>query len=135
MYTWLPAFQIEPQGISKDIFFLRKISPELTSTANPPHLLRKIVPELTSVPIFLYFICGMPATAWPDKRCIYPYLASEPVNHRLLKWNSAWAQPLPHRAGPQRYLWKKGYLFNFPAYSWCFHLSTMTSTVKLSRYI
>uniref|UniRef100_A0A9L0JA77 Transcription factor 23 n=1 Tax=Equus asinus TaxID=9793 RepID=A0A9L0JA77_EQUAS len=26
-------------------------------------------PELTSVPIFLYFICGMPTTAWPAKRC------------------------------------------------------------------
>ena len=23
-------------------------------------LVRKIVPELTSVPIFLYFVCGMP---------------------------------------------------------------------------
>ena len=30
---------------------------------------RKISPELTSVPIFLYFICGMPTTAWPDKWC------------------------------------------------------------------
>ena len=29
--------------------------------------LRKIGPELTSVPIFLYFICGMSATAWLDK--------------------------------------------------------------------
>ena len=26
--------------------------------------LRKISPELTSVFIFLYFICGMPTTAW-----------------------------------------------------------------------
>src|SRR3712207_5546967 len=51
-------------------FFLRKISPELTSAANPPlFLLRKIGPELTSVPIFLYFICGMPATARLDKQC------------------------------------------------------------------
>ena len=31
--------------------------------------LRKISPELTSVPIFLYFICGTPATAWCAKRC------------------------------------------------------------------
>ena len=28
--------------------------------------LRKTGPELTSVPIFLYFICGTPATAWLD---------------------------------------------------------------------
>lgn len=28
--------------------------------------LRQISPELTSVPIFLYFIGGMPATAWLD---------------------------------------------------------------------
>ena len=41
--------------------FLRKISPELTSATNTPLLLlRKIGPKLTSVPIFLYFICGMP---------------------------------------------------------------------------
>ena len=43
-------------------------------------LLRKPGPELTSVPIFLYFICGMPATAWLDKRCIGPHLGSELVN-------------------------------------------------------
>ena len=30
--------------------------------------LRKISPELTSVPIFLYFICEKSATAWLDKR-------------------------------------------------------------------
>ena len=48
--------------------FLRKISPELTA-ANPPLLLRKTGPEPTSMPIFLYFICGMPATAWLGKQC------------------------------------------------------------------
>ena len=31
--------------------------------------LRKISPELTSVPILLHFICGMPTTAWLAKRC------------------------------------------------------------------
>ena len=30
--------------------------------------LRKTGPELTSVPIFFYFICGTPTTAWLDKR-------------------------------------------------------------------
>ena len=31
-------------------------------------LLRRTGPELTSMPIFLYFICGMPTTAWPAPR-------------------------------------------------------------------
>ena len=31
--------------------------------------LRKISPELTSMPIFLYFICGTPTTAWLAKQC------------------------------------------------------------------
>ena len=43
-------------------------------------LLRKTGLELTSVPIFLYFICGTPATAWLDRRCVGPHLGSEPVN-------------------------------------------------------
>ena len=30
---------------------------------------RKTGPELTSVPIFLYFLCGMPTTAWLDELC------------------------------------------------------------------
>ena len=32
-------------------------------------MLRKTGPELTSMPSFLYFICGTPATAWLAKRC------------------------------------------------------------------
>ena len=52
------------------IFFFWKISPELTSATNSPlFLMRKTDTELTSVPIFLYFICGMPATAWLAKWC------------------------------------------------------------------
>ena len=39
-------------------------------------------PELTSVPVFLYFICGTPVTAWLDKRCVYLCLGSEPANLR-----------------------------------------------------
>ena len=42
--------------------------------------LRKIGPELTSVPIFLHFICGTPATAWRDNRCIGLCLGSELAN-------------------------------------------------------
>ena len=30
------------------------------------------------MPIFLYFICGMPATAWLDKRCVGPQPGSGP---------------------------------------------------------
>ena len=66
---------------------LRKISPELTSAVNPPLFLRKTGPELTSVPIFFYFICGTPATAWFAKQCGGPHLGSEPVNPGLLKQN------------------------------------------------
>ena len=44
-------------------FFLRKISPELT-TANPPCFAEEDWLELTSMPIFLYFIRGTPTTAW-----------------------------------------------------------------------
>ena len=60
-------FHVVLKAFFLSFFFLRKISPELTSAANSPlFLLRKIVPELTPVPIFLYFIRGTPATAWLD---------------------------------------------------------------------
>ena len=61
------------------LFILRKISPELTSTTISPlfFFLRKIGPELTFVPVFLYFICGTPATAWLDKQCIGLHSGSE----------------------------------------------------------
>src|SRR3712207_8207985 len=41
------------------VCLLRKTHTELTSVANLPlfFFLRKISPELTSVPIFLYFVC------------------------------------------------------------------------------
>ena len=44
-------------------FLKKKISPELTTASPPLFLLRKPGPELTSMPIFLHFICGTPATA------------------------------------------------------------------------
>ena len=47
--------------VSVNFFLLRKISLLF--------LLRKTGPELTSMPIFLYFICGTPTTAWLAKRC------------------------------------------------------------------
>ena len=40
----------------------------LTSAANPLFA-EETGPELISVPIFFYFICGMPATAWLAKQC------------------------------------------------------------------
>ena len=68
--------------------YLRKVSPELTSAANPPlFLLKKSGPELTSMPIFLYFISGMPATTWLPKWCVGPHPESEPVNPGPPKWN------------------------------------------------
>ena len=51
-------------------------------------LLRKISPELTAAAtIFLYFICGTPATAWLSKCCVGPHLGSGPSNPRPLKQN------------------------------------------------
>ena len=63
------------------VFFLRKISPELTSAANPPLFAEEDSgPELTFTPIFLYFICGTPAIAWLDKCCVGLHPGSEPAN-------------------------------------------------------
>ena len=50
-------------------------------------LLRKTGSELMSMPIFLYFIRGTPATAWLDKRCVGSHPGSEPVNSRPQKRN------------------------------------------------
>ena len=41
-------------------------------------ILRKTGPELTSMPIFLYFICGTPTTAWLAKR------------RHVCAWDSNW---------------------------------------------
>ena len=58
--------------------------------------LRKIVPDLTSVPVFLYFVCGM-LPQHDLMKCLHP--GSKPMNPRPLKW-STWTQPLCHWAGP-----------------------------------
>ena len=47
--------------------FLRKISPEVT-TASPPLFSEEAWPWANIVPIFLYFICGTPTTAWHAKQ-------------------------------------------------------------------
>ena len=49
--------------------------------------LRKTGPELTSMPIFLYFIYGTPATAWLDMWCVGLHPGSELVNPGLPKWS------------------------------------------------
>ena len=43
------------------------LQPNLGWMQPPIFFLRKISPELTSMPMFLYFICGTPATAWLAK--------------------------------------------------------------------
>ncbi|XP_070336936.1 dnaJ homolog subfamily C member 15 isoform X1 [Equus asinus] len=48
-------------------------------------LLRETGPDLTFVLILLYFICGMFATAWLDKRCKAPHPGSELANPGPLK--------------------------------------------------
>ena len=91
-------------------FLLRKISPELTSTTNPLLLLWKIGPELTSMPIFLYFICGMPATSWLDKQCVGLCLGSK------LATPGSWsgAREINHyatRPSPKLHFWDKNYVY------------------------
>ena len=44
-------------------------------------MLRKTGPELTSMPIFFYFICGTPTTAWHAKRC---HVCTQDPNRRTL---------------------------------------------------
>ena len=58
---------------------VRKISPELTSVANPPLLAEEDWAWANIVPVFLYFTWDA-ATAWLDKRCVGARLGSEPAN-------------------------------------------------------
>ena len=51
------------------------------------------------MPIFLYFICGTPATAWLDKQCIGVHLGSELANPGVPTWNVQ-TQLLRHQASP-----------------------------------
>ena len=62
-------------------------------------LKKKTIPELMSMPIFLYFICGAPDTAWLDKWCVGPHSESKPTNPGLPKRN-VHTYPLCHQAGP-----------------------------------
>ena len=62
------SFKLEYEIIRFAFFFLRKISPELT-TASPPLFAEEAWPWANIVPIFLYFICGTPTTAWCAKQC------------------------------------------------------------------
>uniref|UniRef100_A0A9L0RWW9 tRNA methyltransferase 11 homolog n=1 Tax=Equus caballus TaxID=9796 RepID=A0A9L0RWW9_HORSE len=65
----IPSEEIA-RNLMKRTVCAKKITPELTSAASPPlFLLRKTGPALTSTSIFLYFICGMPTTAWLAKWC------------------------------------------------------------------
>ena len=48
-------------------------------------MVRQVSPELTSVPVFLNFIFGTPATAWLDEQCVGPHPGSKLVNPRPLK--------------------------------------------------
>ena len=48
-------------------------------------LLRKTGPELTSVSIVLHYICGMPATAWLDKR--YHVRTRDPNQRTPGRWS------------------------------------------------
>ena len=81
--------------------------------------LRKIGPELTSVPMFLYYICGTPTTAWLDKRCVGPHLGSELASPRPWKL-STWTQSLHCQAIPCQLVFKNHYYLLFQ--EWFFWL-------------
>uniref|UniRef100_A0A9L0RH93 Peptidase S1 domain-containing protein n=2 Tax=Equus caballus TaxID=9796 RepID=A0A9L0RH93_HORSE len=59
-------------------------------------LLRKTGPDLTLVPFFLYFICGLPATAWLDKPCVGPHPGYNPGSRsRTCELNHCTTRPAP----------------------------------------
>ena len=73
--------------ISFLFFFFLKISPELT-TASPPLFAEEAWPWANIVPIFLYFICGMPTTAWRAKRC---HIRTRDLNQWTPgRWSGTW---------------------------------------------
>ena len=69
--------------------------------------LRRIVPELTSVPLFLYFVRGLPPStiAWPPTSGVGPRLGTE---SRQLKWSV-----LTLNTRPQGWPCKLCSLFNY----------------------
>ena len=75
MDTELWDFREEKDYISQQavgtFLFLRKISPELISAANPPLFAEeeRASPELTSMPIFLYFMWDA-CHSMPYKHCV-----------------------------------------------------------------
>ena len=50
-------------------FFLRKISPGLTSATNPPLFAEEDWPRANICAYLPIFYIGTPATAWLDKQC------------------------------------------------------------------
>ena len=67
-------------------------------------LLRKTAPELTSVPVFLYFICGTPTTAWLDKWC---HVCTWDLNQQTLGCRSGTCDLTAVPLG-----WPRAYSFN-----------------------
>ena len=69
-------------GLFYYYFFLRKISPELTSATNPPLFAEEDWPWANICAYLppMFFICGMPSTAWLAKWCRGPHPGSKLAN-------------------------------------------------------
>ena len=78
--------------------FLRKIIPELTSAANPPLFSEEDWPWVNIVPIFLYFIYRMAATAWLDKWWVglHQWTLGCQSGTCTLNHYATWLASLPH---------------------------------------
>ena len=90
-----------PFSLPIPLFFcVRKTGSELTSCCQSSSFsLRKIVAGLTCEPVFLYFICGTPATTW---QCVSPCPESPPANPGPLKRRAS-TYLLCHQANPNHF--------------------------------
>ena len=108
------------------LFLIKKIGPELTPVAKLPiFALGKVALEIISVPIFLYFVCGM-LSQLGFMSSLGPWLESEPVNPRPLKQSTLNLTTVP-LGWPLQFLF-----FTFHCDMWTFHISLKTSAKDAS---
>ena len=74
------GFVISDSFLRKLVWFNLSFNLSFNSFSLFFFFLRMISSELTSVPIFLYFICRTPVTAWLDKQCVGPHPGSKLMN-------------------------------------------------------
>ena len=86
-FTWLYFYLLIEYFLFLSFFFLRKISPELTSAANLPLFAKEDWPgaNICAHPPLLYMWDAYHSMAWQAVPCLHP--GSEPANPGLPKWN------------------------------------------------